>query len=90
MLYSLTRDQLEKLSNTHLLPDFTNAEMLVANFETEPVAAKKILPKPLVFSSENMATAFVAKYPETNFGCVYNEGALFLNCEYRGDADSIA
>jgi len=85
MLYSLTKDQLDKLSNSYLLPDFTNAEMLVANFETDPVVAKEILPKPLVFSSENMATAFVAKYPETNFGCVYNEGALFLNCEYKGE-----
>ena len=85
MLYSLTNDELDKLSKTHLLADFTNAEMLVVNFETDPVIAKKILPKPLVFSAENMATAFVAKYPETNFGCVYNEGALFLNCEYKGE-----
>lgn len=85
MLYSLTKDQLDKLQNTHLLADFNNAEMLVANFETDEAVAKRILPKPLVFSSENIATAFIAKYPETNFGCVYNEGALFINCEYKGE-----
>jgi len=47
MMYSLTKDPLDKLTNSHLLPDFTNAEMLVANFETDPVLAKEILPKPL-------------------------------------------
>ena len=85
MLYSLTKDQLYKLKNSSLLADFTNAEMLIANFKTDPVIAREILPKPLIFSSDNMATVFVAKYPETNFGCVYNEGALFLNCEYKGE-----
>jgi len=85
MLYNLSKDQLDKLSNTHFLANFTNAEMLVATFETDPDVAKEILPRPLTFSADNMATAFVARYPETNFGCVYNEGALFLNCEYKGE-----
>lgn len=85
MLYSLTKNELDKLSNSSLLPDFRNSEMLIATFEADPVVAKEILPKPLVFSSDNLATVFVAKYPETNFGCVYNEGALFLNCEYKGE-----
>lgn len=58
----------------------------MATFETDPVVAKKILPSPLVFSSDNLATVFVAKYPETNFGCVYNEGALFLKCKYKGES----
>jgi acetoacetate decarboxylase len=85
MLYSLTQDQLAKLSNSHFMPEFTNAEMLVATFETDPGVARQILPKPLTFSSNNMASAFVARYPETNFGCIYSEGALFLNCAYKGE-----
>ena len=85
MLYSLTKDQLDKLSNTHFMPEFTNAEMLFATFETDSDVAKKILPRPLTFSAGNTATAFLARYPETNFGCVYNEGASFLNCEYKGE-----
>ena len=47
MLYSLTKDQLAKLSNTHSMPEFTNAEMLFATFETDSDVAKKILPRPL-------------------------------------------
>ncbi|MFC1505257.1 acetoacetate decarboxylase family protein [Thermodesulfobacteriota bacterium] len=85
MLYSLTRKDLDKLAKIHFLADFPNAEMLVATFKTDPDVAKKILPKPLTLSPDNLATAFVARYPETNFGCVYNEGALFLISEYRGE-----
>lgn len=85
MLYNLSRVELDKLANIHFMAEFRNAEMVVAIFETNPDVAKEILPKPLTFSTDNLATAFVARYPETNFGCIYNEGALFLNCEFRGE-----
>ena len=88
MLYCLTPKDLDKLANLHVLADFPNAEMLIATFETDPDVARQILPKPLTFSKDNLARAFVARYPETNFGCVYNEGALFLNCEFRGEPGS--
>jgi acetoacetate decarboxylase len=85
MLYSLAPAELAKLRDTHLLYDFRNAEMLVATFRTDFEIAREILPRPLSPSGEGLATAFVARYPETNFGCVYNEGALSLHCEYRGE-----
>jgi acetoacetate decarboxylase len=85
MLYSLTDEQLRKIKNSHFLSNFKNAEMLFATFETEAEVVKKILPSPLAPSADNSASAFVAKYPETNFGCVYNEGALFVNCQYKGE-----
>jgi acetoacetate decarboxylase len=85
MLYSLKRDQLDKLSNTHFLADFLDAEMLVATFRTDPSIVKEIVPRPLVPTREPLATAFVAKYPKTNFGCVYNEGALFVHCQFKGE-----
>jgi acetoacetate decarboxylase len=85
MLYSLTNEELKKIKNSHFLPNFKNAEMLFATFETEAGVVKKILPSPLAPSADNSASAFVAKYPETNFGCVYNEGALFVNCQYKGE-----
>ena len=88
MLYCLSPKDLDKLANIHFLADFPNAEMLIATFETDPDVARQILPKPLTFSKDNLARAFVARYPETNFGCVYNEGALFLNCEFRGERGS--
>lgn len=85
MLYRLSDSQLKKLSSMFFLPDFQDAEMLFATFETDPAVIKEILPSPLQPSKDNTATVFVAKYPKTNFGCVYNEGALLLNCEYKGE-----
>jgi acetoacetate decarboxylase len=85
MSFSLTREQLYKLANTHSMPDFPNAEMIVAIFKTDPDVIREILPYPLSLPSDARGIAFVARYPETNFGCVYNEGALLLNCEYKGE-----
>jgi acetoacetate decarboxylase len=85
VLYSLKKEQLDKLSNANILPDFPNAEMLFATFKTDPGIVQEILPKPLKPSFDAYGIVFVAVYPETNFGCVYNEGALFLNCEFKGE-----
>jgi acetoacetate decarboxylase len=83
MLYCLKKEELEKLKRTHFMPEFINAEMLSATYVTDENAAREIIPKPLLPTKTPLATVFVARYPETNFGCVYNEGALFLHCEYR-------
>lgn len=85
MLYSLSKDQVGKLAGAGTLADFTNAEMLFVIFKTDPDVVREILPRPLVPSPQAHGIAFVASYPETNFGCVYHEGALFLNCEFRGE-----
>lgn len=85
MLFSLNKEQQRKIRSSHILPEFKNAEMLFATFETDADIVKKVLPSPLVPSAESSAFAFVARYPETNFGCVYNEGALFVGCEYKAE-----
>ena len=85
MLYNLPEEQVRKIKNTNFLPEFKKAEMLTATFETDPDIVKSILPGPLVPAGDNTALAYVAKFQETNFGCVYNEGALFLNCMYKGE-----
>lgn len=85
MLYSLKKNQLDKLANSYILPDFLNAEMLFGIFKTDPEIVQEILPQPLRPSLDACGIAFVAKYPETNLGVVYNEGALFLNCEFKGE-----
>lgn len=85
MLYSLKKDQLDKLLNSYFLADFLNAEMLFAIFRTAPDIVQEILPQPLKPSLDAYGIAFVARYSDTNFGCVYNEGALFLNCEFKGE-----
>lgn len=85
MSFCLTRDQISKLMSSNSMPEFTGAEMLTAIFETSPEVAREVLPKPLSPTSDCTAVAFVARYPQTNFGCVYNEGALSLFCEYKGE-----
>jgi acetoacetate decarboxylase len=85
MLYSLSKDQLDKVMKTTKLSEFTHAEMLLASFQTDAEVVRKILPKPLKPALKPSASAFVARYPQTNFGCVYNEGALFLDCEFKGE-----
>ena len=58
--------------------EFTGAEMLMAAFQTEPSAIAKILPRPLRPTSQPIGFTFVARYPQTNFGGIYQEGALFV------------
>jgi acetoacetate decarboxylase len=85
MLYHLSQEQMDKLSHLNFLADFPNAEILLAVFRTDAKVAREIIPAPLKAAKEALAITFVARYPETNFGCIYNEGALFLQCEYRGE-----
>ncbi len=42
MQFSLTNSEIHKLINIHFLADFTNAEMLVATFKTDPEIAREI------------------------------------------------
>ena len=64
---------------------FYDAEMLWLLFRTDPEVVKQIVPEPLKPSAEPYATAFVARYPKTNFGSIYNEAALFVTVEYAGE-----
>jgi len=66
------------------LYEFYNAEMLVVMWETKAEIIKRLLPPPLKPTKRPLATAFVAHYPETNFGASYYEGALFIRAEYDG------
>ncbi len=67
------------------MTQFTGAEMLLVSFRTDPKIVAALLPRPLRPAAEPLAAAFVARYPETNFGVTYNEGALFVAAEHRGE-----
>jgi acetoacetate decarboxylase len=88
MLYALSRDDLRTLRSRAIHPEFTGAEMLIARFRTRRDVVSKILPRPLKSPAEPYGVAFVGRYPETNFGCVYNEGALFVQAKL-GDEDGL-
>ncbi len=84
MLYALDRSELQQLRNANWTAEFMGAEVLAAVFRTDPDVLEQILPRPLRSPSNPLALAFVAHYPQTNFGTVYNEAALFVQAEYRG------
>lgn len=86
MLYAVDRPQLKRLRRLDLVFEFRGVEMLSALFRTDPAVVKAILPKPLAPADDALAQAFVARYPETNFGVSYSEGALFLRALYKGEA----
>jgi acetoacetate decarboxylase len=67
------------------LAQFTGAEMLAVSFRTDPKVVAAVLPRPLRPAGDPLAVAFVARYPETNFGVTYSEGALFVAAGYRGE-----
>ncbi len=83
MLYHLRRRDLRRLRKigSSFNPTFTGAEMLIASYRTDPDVVARILPRPLAAPREPRAVAFVARYPQTNFGPAYNEGALFIQAK---------
>jgi acetoacetate decarboxylase len=63
---------------------FTDARFIAARVAIDPEAAADALPFGLRISKPAMATLFVASYPETSFGSVYNEAGLFLHARHLG------
>lgn len=85
MLYALNRSQLKRIRRSEPVYEFRGAEMLTASFRTDPETVRAILPNPLDAPEEPVAMAFIARYPKTNFGVSYSEGALFLRAVYKDE-----
>jgi acetoacetate decarboxylase len=85
MLYALDRFQLKRIRRSEPVYEFRGAEMLTASFRTDLEVVRAILPAPLDAPDEPVAMAFIARYPETNFGISYSEGALFLRAVYKDE-----
>lgn len=81
MTFRMDQDGLEKLKR-RAIPRYPGSEMIFALFRTDPEAVRRILPRPLTPTSEPLGVAFVAHYPETNWGPTYSEGALFLRATH--------
>jgi acetoacetate decarboxylase len=79
MLYNLSKEEIGRIRNAGFVAEFAGAEVLFAIFRTDSGVAAKILPKPLRPAPDSLAMAFVAQYPQTNFGCGYRESAVLLH-----------
>jgi len=77
-----TPEELKKLERSSF--DFFDAEFFAVYWETKPEIIARLLPPPLKPAKYPVVQAFVADYPETNFGVTYKEAALFLYAEYDG------
>jgi acetoacetate decarboxylase len=84
MLFALDKDLVRRFRRLGFRPELTNAEMLLAVYRTDPAAVARLLPRPLRAPADPLAFAFVARYPRTNFGLTYSEGALFVQAVHRG------
>lgn len=86
MLYALDAQELQAMSRrAEFRSEFTGAEMLLAVYRTDPAVVARILPRPLKPAPLPLVLAFVARYPQTNFGSAYNEGALIVQASFRGE-----
>ena len=65
--------------------DFYDAEMLTVFWKTKPEIIKKLLPRPLKPANDPIAVAFIAHYPKTNFGVTYQESALSVLAQFKGE-----
>lgn len=62
---------------------FTDATFLAAKVEIDPDRAARWLPGGLRLARPATATLFIAHYPQTSFGSVYNEAGLFVDVRRR-------
>jgi len=72
----------ENLSNGYVLGD---AVMAMALFRTRADVVKRVLPPPLEPDPDSTGMAYVAEFHRTNFGVTYNEAALFISAQYKGE-----
>lgn len=84
MLYALAPDEVVRMRRrlASLELQFTGAELLQVLFRTDPEFVARVVPRPLRPAAAPRALAFVARYPETNFGLPYDEGALFVEVSW--------
>lgn len=84
MSFIKTQEEIEERLKKTETSDFGSAEMVNVFWETKSEIIEKLLPPPLKPPKVPIAHAFVANYPETNFGLPYLESAMFLRAEFEG------
>ena len=78
-------EEIEERNKRFESPEFYDAEMVAVFWLTKQEIIENLLPPPLKTVKHPLVTAFVAKYPKTNFGLTYYESALFIRCQYEGE-----
>ena len=84
MSFVKTPEEIQKRTQKYENFDFGTAEMVNVFWETKAEIIKKLLPPPLDTPKVPIAHAYIANYPETNFGMPYLESGMFLRAEFEG------
>jgi len=59
-------------------------EMIQISYRTSPEIVREVLPPPLEPGPEPLASVYIARFAETDFGSpAYSEGALFLQARHK-------
>jgi len=59
--------------------------MVMVIFRTKAEVVKRVLPPPLEPDPASTGLVYVTEFHRTNFGATYNEGALFISAQYKGE-----
>jgi acetoacetate decarboxylase len=62
-----------------------DTNMVMVTFRTKAETVKRVLPPPLEPGPTSTGMAYIAEFHRTNFGVPYNEAALFLSTQYKGE-----
>lgn len=85
MSFKKELDEIKKKKEELRTTKFKDAEMLTVLWETKKEIVERLLPPPLKPVNRPIAFSFIVKYPSTNQGLPYNEGALILRCQFNGE-----
>ncbi len=77
----------EEIDNYYSLAvrKFPGSEMLGIMYETDPQVIARLLPPPLEPADEPWALSYICRFPDTNLGPGYREGAIFIRCRYNDE-----
>ncbi len=68
--------------------ELAETKIMTAMFATSREAIKRVLPQALEPGDTLGASAYIAEFHRPNFCPLYNEAAVFIPCEYKGEAES--
>jgi len=62
-----------------------DTKILFASFLTDPKVIKRVLPPPLEPAPQPIGLVYVAEFGTSNFSRPYNEAAVFLSAQFKGE-----
>lgn len=85
-MYTLTKSEMDVIDAAQpLLLETAGAEVLVVVFRTDPSFVQAVVPRPLRPAKDPIGHVLVTRYPTTSLGFGFNEAAVSVAVDYRGE-----